>query len=98
LGPVISSISLSANPALIAANGFSTSNIDAFVKDQFLQPIFNKNVDFSIQSGDGDLSDGIDMGGGVERDDTDEDGKASVIYTAGTAAQEIWIRATAAQS
>ena len=95
LSSFISSISLSANPALLAANGISTSNIDAFVKDQFLQPIVNKNVDFSIESGDGSLS-----GGDVDpnTDKTDSDGKAGVIYTSGTTAQEIQIRATAAQS
>jgi hypothetical protein len=91
----ISSISLSADPALLAANGVSSSDIDAFVKDQFLQPVGPlKNVDFSIISGDGVIS-----GGDVDpnTDQTDADGKASVVYTSGTAAQEIQIRATAVQ-
>jgi len=90
LSSFISSISLSANPALIAANGISTSNIDAFVKDQFLQPIVGKNVNFSVQSGDGSVL--------PLTDPADADGKAQTIYTSGTSAGEIQIRATAAQS
>jgi hypothetical protein len=94
----ISSISLSANPALLAANGISTANIDAYVKDQFLQPIVNKNVDFSIITNPG--GDGTITGGDVDpdTDKTDSDGKAGVIYTSGTSAGEVQIRATAAQS
>jgi hypothetical protein len=99
LNSFISSISLSANPALLAANAISTANIDAYVKDQFLQPIVNKNVDFSIVSGDGTIS--IPPGPLKVDDDTaktDSDGRAQAIYTSGTTAQEIQLRSTAAQS
>jgi len=90
LNSFISSISLSANPALLAANAISTANIDAYVKDQFLQPIVGKNVNFSVVAGDGSVLPLVDA--------ADGDGKASTVYTSGTSAGEIQIRATAAQS
>ncbi len=86
----VTSISLSASPAIIAANGLSTSNILAVVKDQFLQPIVGRNVTFS-ENGTGSIT-----GGTVKA--TDSNGKADTVYTAGTTAQEVQITAVVVQT
>ncbi len=86
----ITSISLSASPAIIAANGLSTSTITAAVKDQFLQPIAGRRITFA-ENGDGAIT------GGTQRN-TGSDGKASTVYTAGTQAQDVQLTAVAEQT
>ena len=54
LDAFVTSISLSATPAIIAANGLSTSSILATVKDQFFEPIVGRNVTFS-ENGTGSI-------------------------------------------
>ncbi len=86
----VTSISLSASPAIIAANGLSTSSILAVVKDQFLQAIVGRNVTFS-ENGTGSIT-----GGTVKS--TDSDGRADTVYTSGTSAEEVQITAVVEQT
>ncbi len=86
----VTSISLSASPAIIAANGLSTTDIKAWVKDQFLQPIQNRRVTFA-ENGTGSITGGLEI-------NTDADGFAQTIYTAGTSAQSVLITATVQQT
>ena len=87
----IASISVSAAPALIAANGISTSTITAIVKDQFLQPVTARAVYFTVTS----------AGGGSipsSPENTDSTGKATKIYSSGTSASEPKITARSEQT
>ncbi|KKN58621.1 hypothetical protein LCGC14_0550400 [marine sediment metagenome] len=87
----IASISVSAAPALIAANGISTSTITAIVKDQFLQPVTARAVYFTVTS----------AGGGsipAPPVNTDSTGKATKIYSSGTSASEPKITARSEQT
>jgi hypothetical protein len=86
----VTSISLSASPAIIAANGLSTTDIKAWVKDQFLQPIVARRVTFT-ENGDGSITGGTDQ-------NTDADGYAQTEYRAGTAAQSVLVTATVQQT
>ena len=86
----VTSISISASPAVIAANGISSSNIDAVVKDQFLQPIEGRRVTFS-ENGNGSIT-------GPEFDNTNPDGKVSTVYKSGTSAQEVQFTAVVEQT
>ena len=86
----VTSISLSASPAIIAANGLSTTDIKAWVKDQFLQPIQARRVTFS-ENGDGEIT------GGTEHNTNDE-GYVETIYRAGTSAQTVVVTATVQQT
>jgi hypothetical protein len=90
LDSFISSISLAAYPATIAANAISTSDIVAIVKDQFLQPVSGRSVTFSENA---------TPGGGLAPNpvNTDADGEAATVFTSGTAAQEVTITAVASQ-
>jgi hypothetical protein len=90
LSPFVTSISLSADPAIIAANGLSTSDIIAFVKDQFLQPIAGRRVTFS-ENGDGSITGGTQI-------NTDSAGRAQTEYRAGTTAAEVTITAVVEQT
>ncbi len=86
----VTSISLSASPAIIAANGLSTTDIKAWVKDQFLQPIQARRVTFT-ENGDGSIT------GGTEHN-TNSDGYVETIYQAGTSAQAVIVTATVQQT
>lgn len=86
----VTSISLSASPAIIAANGLSTSDILAVVKDQFFEPIVGRNVTFS-ENGSGSLT-----GGTLKT--TDSNGRAETIYKSGTTAQEVKVTAVVEQT
>lgn len=90
LDSFVTSISLSASPAIIAANGLSTSDILAVVKDQFMEPIIGRNITFS-ENGDGSLT-----GGTLKV--TDSNGMAQTEYKAGTTAQEVKITAVVEQT
>ena len=86
----VTSISISASPAIIAANGLSTTDIKAWVKDQFLQPIKFRRVTFS-ENGDGAITAGTEI-------NTDENGFAQTVYKAGTLAQSVVVTATVQQT
>ncbi|MBV5347618.1 hypothetical protein JZU46_05320 [bacterium] len=86
----VTSISLSASPAIIAANGLSTTDIKAWVKDQFLQPIKYRRVTFT-ENGDGSITGGTDI-------NTDANGYAQTIYKAGVTAQAVIVTATVQQT
>lgn len=88
LEPFITSISLQADPAILPANGSSTSTITAIVKDQFNNPIVGKNVLFT---------DDDTVGVITSSDSTDSSGVANATYTAGTEAREVRVTATAEQ-
>jgi hypothetical protein len=80
LEPLPTSISLAAEPAIISADGVSTSLITATVKDQFDQPIDSRTVNFS----DDDTSGAPEGAVSPASDSTDSSGKAYTTYTAGT--------------
>ncbi len=86
----VTSISVSASPAIIAANGLSTTDIKAWVKDQFLQPIKFRRVTFS-ENGDGSITAGTEI-------NTDADGFAQTVYKAGVTAQSVIVTATVQQT
>jgi hypothetical protein len=90
LDSFITSISLAAHPATIAANAISTSSIVAIVKDQFLQPVSGRSVTFSENAS---------PGGGLAPNpvSTNAEGEAATVFTSGTAAQEVTITAVASQ-
>lgn len=90
LNGFVTSISLAAYPAMIAANISSTSQIVATVTDQFLLPITSRTVNFSAA--------GTGYGTIPPSGSTDSDGKATVSYTAGILAGEITITAIVNQS
>ena len=77
----VTSISVSASPAIIAANGLSTTDIKAIVRDQFLQPIVGRRAVFS-EDGDGSITGGTQL-------NTDGNGESSTVYQAGTSAQDV---------
>lgn len=93
LNSFITSISLSADPAILPANSgggsSNTSQITAIVKDQFNLPIVSKLVFFTEDDPDGYMT--------PTNDNTDSDGVATSVYTAGTSARETRITATAQQ-
>jgi hypothetical protein len=98
LDSFVTSIAMSANPAVIAANGGATTTINAVVRDQFLQNINGKIVTFT---------DDDDTVGKVYKNSlsdvapitaTTVDGLATVIYRAGTTAREVKITAVVEQS
>jgi len=89
LDSFVTSISLAAYPAIIAANAVSTSVIKAIVKDQFLQPIVGRLVYFS-NTGDGNI-----VSSPVSTIST---GLAQTSYKAGTTAQEITVTAVVEQT
>jgi hypothetical protein len=90
----VTSISLEADPAIIAANGTSTATIIAIVKDQFLQPIVGRLVSFT----DDDTS-GSPAGAIVTTPvNTSSDGVSQTEYRSGTVAKEVKITATVSQS
>ncbi len=86
----VTSISLAASPAIIAANNLSTSTITAVVKDQFLQPISGRRVTFS-ENGDGSITAGTQI-------NTNSDGEAATVYTAGSEAKEVHLTVVAEQT
>lgn len=90
LDSFVTSISLTASPAIIAANNVSTSNIVAVVRDQFLEPIVGRNVTFS-ENGDGSIISGTVV-------PTDSDGISQTDYQAGDTAQEVQITAVVEQT
>jgi len=89
LNPFITSISLSADPAILPADLVSTSQITAIVKDQFLNPIASKLVYFTDDDANGYI-----MGSPAS---TNANGVATVSYKAGSTANEVRITATAQQ-
>ena len=91
LDSFITSISLAAYPAILAANGIATAGITAIVKDQFLQPIVARSVAFTEDSATGSIT-------GSNPVNTDGDGKASTTYKSGTVAEEVKVTATAEQT
>jgi len=91
LDSFVTSISLAAYPAIIAANTVSTSDITAIVRDQFLQPISGRLVYFSDDDPVGNIT------GGTPKS-TDSDGKAQTVYTSGNSAREVKITALVEQT
>ncbi|RKZ96625.1 MAG: hypothetical protein DRQ40_00505 [Gammaproteobacteria bacterium] len=80
LEPLPTSISLTASPAIISADGVSTSSITAIVKDQFDLPISSRVVNFSDDDASGSPQGSVSP----TAVSTDSDGKAKTTYTAGT--------------
>lgn len=91
LDSFVTSISLAAYPAVIAANTVSTSDITAIVKDQFMQPISGRLVQFSDDDDVGIIS-------GLNPVNTDSEGSASTVYKSGETAREVKITAVVEQT
>ena len=91
LDSFVTSISLAAYPAMIAANLTSTSLITAFVKDQFWQPIESKNITYSV-----DGSDGAHLVGS-NPDTLDSDGKSTITLMSGNTAREVKVTSVVEQ-
>lgn len=89
LKPFITSISLSADPAILPADGVSLSAITAIVKNQFLLPIVGKLVYFTDDDNNGYID--------VSPVNTNALGVANTNYIAGTTANEVRVTATAQQ-
>ena len=89
LDAFITSISLSANPAILPADSVTTSNITAIVKDQFLLPIASKLVYFTDDDAVGSIV--------TSPVSTNAQGVALTTYIAGNQAREVRITATAQQ-
>jgi hypothetical protein len=90
LNSFITSISLSADPAILPANGTNNSAVTAVVKDQFNLPVVSKLVHFSEDDDNGYII--------TSPVSTDASGKAETQYKAGTTAREVRITSTAQQS
>lgn len=90
LDAFVTSISLAAYPAIIAANTIATTDIVAIVKDQFLQPIIGRIVYFTEDDGVGSVL--------PTNDNTDGEGKAETVYTSGNTAREVKITAVVEQT
>jgi len=91
----VTSIALSADPAIIAANLSSTSTITATVRDQFWEPIASRAVTYSVS----------DPGGGTDATiispnpkNTNSEGVSSAILLSGNAASEVTVTAVVEQS
>lgn len=89
LNPFITSISLSAAPAILPADLVSASQITAIVKDQFLNPIASKLVYFTDDDANGYIV--------TSPVTTNSLGVAVTSYKAGSTANEVRITATAQQ-
>lgn len=90
LDAFVTSISLAAYPATIAANALATTAIVALVKDQFLQPVVTRYVNFTSDDAVGLII--------TTPVDTDDEGMARTIYRAGTSAREVKITAVVEQT
>ena len=95
---MVTSIALTAEPNVIAANEVSTSDLVARVKDQFFQPIPGRVVYFEVAStgGTGVVSPSIVSG--YENVNTDSEGKAYSIIRSGNAAELVSVNVTIEQS
>jgi len=85
-----SSISLTAVPAIISADGVSTSTITAIVKDQFDQPMSGRTVTFSEDDATGSPDGDVNPTAAI----TNALGVAITTYTAGTQSNLVTITAT----
>lgn len=90
LDSFVTSISMVAYPATIAANTIDTSTIIATVKDQFLQPISGRTVYFSEDDTVGSVSPATPS--------TNTDGVATTVYTSGNTARLVKITALVNQT
>ena len=88
-GPKVAKIELSVEPSTLVADDESTAVVTAKILDAEDNPIPNRTVEFTLSY--------LYEGGRLEEDEvtTDEDGKASTTYTAGTKAAEREITASA---
>jgi hypothetical protein len=91
LDKFVSSIALVASPAIIVANsGLSEATIDAYVKDQFFQPVVARQVSFGDDDGVGAVA--------PATDNTDSQGRATTVYSSGDTARQVQITATVQQT
>lgn len=90
LSSFITSISLSAIPAILPANGVADSKITATVLDQFGLPIEGRDVTFTDDDSVGSIT--------MTTVFTDANGQAVTYYIAGTSAREVRITASAQQT
>lgn len=88
-GPKVANIELSVEPSTLVADDKSTAVVTAKIFDAEDNPIPNRTVEFKLSY--------LFKGGNLKENKvtTDEDGKASTTYTAGTKAGERKITASA---
>jgi len=91
LDSFVSSISLAATPAIIAANEVSTSNIVAYVRDQFWNPISGRAVTYSVNGSDGAQ---IISANPIN---TNVDGRSTATLRSGDEAREVQVTAVVEQ-
>ena len=90
LNSFITSISMHADPAILPANGVNVSTITAIVKDQFNLPVVGRQVFFTDDDPNGNIT--------SSPVNTNSNGISVTSYVAGTSAREVRITATAQQS
>jgi hypothetical protein len=90
--PFVNSISVSAIPAVISADGTSTSEITTYVRDQYNNPLQNITVNFTEDDGVS-TTDQVDPDSAV----TNPLGKTVIDFTAGVADKLVTITATVNQ-
>ena len=91
------SLAMVAEPNIIPANGTSTSQLTAQVRDQFLQPLIGKIVYFTLPTGANTVvENGYIVGQSYQN--TNAEGKAVVTYRAGTLAKVVPVIARVEQS
>ena len=90
LDKFVTSISLAAYPATIAANAIATTDIVAIVKDQFLQPVASRLVNFTDDDTVGFII--------TTPVSTNAEGMAQTSYRTGTSAREVKITAVVEQT
>jgi len=83
------SISLVAASGIISADGVSTTDITATVKDQFDAPVSSRTVDFSEDDSSGSPEGVVNPGSAT----TNSDGEAVTTYRAGTEPKVVKITA-----
>ncbi len=94
LDSFVTSISLAADPAIIAANLVSTSSIVAFVRDQFWNPIASRAVTYSIGSPGGTAPTIVS----ANPSNTNPNGRSTAVMKSGDTAGEVTVTATVEQT
>jgi len=88
LARVVHSISVVASPTILPADGSSSSDLTAVVRDQYNNPVASKTVNWSDDSGESRVSPSSSL--------TDAFGRASATYTAGSTEDDVKITAAVA--
>lgn len=94
--PFVSSVSVTATPSIVAADGVTESTLVATVRDQFNNVMASKTVDFAEDDDEGAGAKGY-IKPGYTTVITNAAGQATSYYVAGTAANQVTITVTVNQ-